>query len=308
MQALAIENEYRNFDLTRNKLPARYQHVSGNRLQPLCRKLGIRYCEAVVGFEDYGYHKYSPVKDGVIVSRQSTPKLMTAIREREKRSEARRRRQEARLQEQHREQEARRQEQHRQRKERKQQTKAGMKWFRDNLIHDIAIDSAVNALFHLNRLAKKLTRGPQRESIYALKNNLVRELYERGYCDRVRLHETTLPERKCYACNGTGEEYSEVFGSDSFDDRCGNCDGTGVYADERVLQFVAFSFMVGGQRYCWHQPRRLVEFDFEECGDVTDFRFDHAGKEVPQPFSPTVAIETLKHSLRWLRNADVESE
>lgn len=103
-KSLAIENKFGNVDLTRTTLSKRYQHVSGKRLQPMCRKLGIRFAEAVVGFEGSRRIGWRPKKDGVIVSVQSADKLRKLIEERdarkrpplspEKRSEQKRRRQE----------------------------------------------------------------------------------------------------------------------------------------------------------------------------------------------------------------------
>ena len=81
--SLAIANGYGNFDLTSKKLPSRYVHVKGKRLQPLCRKLKIKFLEAVVGFEGSRCHGYKPIKNGVIVSKQAAPKLAAAVAARE---------------------------------------------------------------------------------------------------------------------------------------------------------------------------------------------------------------------------------
>jgi hypothetical protein len=50
---LAIVNEYGNVDV-RAGLSKVYQHVRGKNLQPLCRKLGIRFAPAVVDFAGSG--------------------------------------------------------------------------------------------------------------------------------------------------------------------------------------------------------------------------------------------------------------
>jgi len=89
---LAIANEYGNVDLTRCKLPKSYVHVQGPRLQPLCRKLKIKFCEAIVGFDGYGSYdnkRFSPIKDGVVVSVKSEAKLLAAIEERQARTATR---------------------------------------------------------------------------------------------------------------------------------------------------------------------------------------------------------------------------
>lgn len=81
---LAIVNKWGNVDLSKVKLSKRYEHVRGKRLQPLCRKLKIKYCSAIVGWWDGGGF---PIKDGVVVSSISAPKLRQAIMERDKRLE-----------------------------------------------------------------------------------------------------------------------------------------------------------------------------------------------------------------------------
>lgn len=85
-KSLAIENEYGNVDLTITGLSSRYQHIRGQRLQPLCRKLGIKYAEAVVGFVGDRRYGFRPRKDGVVVSSQSADKLRALIDERDARA------------------------------------------------------------------------------------------------------------------------------------------------------------------------------------------------------------------------------
>lgn len=77
---LKIANVYGNVDV-RLGTPKGYEHVRGERLQPLCRKLGIRYAQALVRWG--GTKRYPrPVFDGVVVSKRSTAKLKAAIDER----------------------------------------------------------------------------------------------------------------------------------------------------------------------------------------------------------------------------------
>src|SRR4051812_435883 len=83
---LAIANEYGNVDLTRQRLPKRYRHIPGKRLQPICRKLKIRFCEAVVDFDGNKKYGYRPICDGVVVSAKSAEKLLIAIAIREERA------------------------------------------------------------------------------------------------------------------------------------------------------------------------------------------------------------------------------
>ncbi|MGL4423258.1 MAG: hypothetical protein ACRCZF_21530 [Gemmataceae bacterium] len=91
MRTLKVSNSYGSVDV-RRKLAARYVHVPGPRLQPLCRKLGIRYADALVGFNERGRKArfgYKAVLDGVVVSAKSAPKLRNAIVDREQRSQHR---------------------------------------------------------------------------------------------------------------------------------------------------------------------------------------------------------------------------
>lgn len=81
--SLAIANSHGNFDLSSQKLPARYVHVEGQRLQPLCRKLKIKFLEAVVGVEGSRRYGWRPIKNGVIVSKQAASKLLAVVAARE---------------------------------------------------------------------------------------------------------------------------------------------------------------------------------------------------------------------------------
>lgn len=89
MTKLKCVNEFGNVDLTRQKLGRRYAHVRGKRLQPLCRKLGIKFAEAIVGFDEYRSRCFSPIKDGVVVSARSASKLLAAISARDEQASQR---------------------------------------------------------------------------------------------------------------------------------------------------------------------------------------------------------------------------
>ena len=85
---LKIASVYGTVDV-RDGVPKGYVHVSGERLQPLCRKLKIKFAEALVGFKSSRRFGYSPVLDGVIVSSRSAAKLRTEIAARDARSASR---------------------------------------------------------------------------------------------------------------------------------------------------------------------------------------------------------------------------
>lgn len=80
---LCIANAYGNIE--KHQVPAAYVHVAGLRLQPLCRKLGIKHAPCLVGWT--GFRSYrKPVFDGVVVHRKSEEKLRQAIADREARA------------------------------------------------------------------------------------------------------------------------------------------------------------------------------------------------------------------------------
>jgi hypothetical protein len=79
---LKICNEYGNVEMPP---PRGYTQVKGKRLQPLCRKLGIAFAPAMIGWG--GTKRYpKPLFDGVVVATRSAPKLVSAIAEREARN------------------------------------------------------------------------------------------------------------------------------------------------------------------------------------------------------------------------------
>ncbi len=82
MTTLRIANEYGNIE---TPPPSGYTHVPGKRLQPLCRKLNIRYAPAMVGWAGTRRHP-KPLFDGVVVATKSAPKLLAEIECRSKRN------------------------------------------------------------------------------------------------------------------------------------------------------------------------------------------------------------------------------
>lgn len=79
---LAIANGYGNVDVT-GGVPAGYAHVRGARLQPLCRRLGIRHAAALVGWAKRSRrYPARPVLDGVVVAARSAERLRRAVDER----------------------------------------------------------------------------------------------------------------------------------------------------------------------------------------------------------------------------------
>jgi hypothetical protein len=85
---LKIANGYGNVDV-RGGVPGGYVHVPGERLQPLCRKLKIKFAPALIDFTGKRRYGYSPVLDGVVVSSRSAPKLLAELEARQQRSSKR---------------------------------------------------------------------------------------------------------------------------------------------------------------------------------------------------------------------------
>lgn len=232
MKPFAIVNEYGNFDLAHNKLPKRYVHISGLRLQPLCRSLGIRYCDAVVEFEQYRTGCYTPVKDGVIVTAASESKLRAAIADRESRTTKAKRRAEV------------------SKKRKSEEFEQSLRVRPSVEVFTIGCQS----LFKLNRIAKLRACDDFRDAIYYAKSHWINALYEYGFCDRCERHETQTKQRLCFGC---------IDGVDHDGRECERCDGTGIFAESQTLQYIVFSFNVDGTRYTWHQPRESVIFEFQ---------------------------------------------
>lgn len=88
---LKVANRFGNVDVRQRRSKA-YVHVEGERLQPLCRKLGINYAQALVGFVERGRrgkYGYSPLFNGVVVSVRTASKLLQTVKEREERAATR---------------------------------------------------------------------------------------------------------------------------------------------------------------------------------------------------------------------------
>lgn len=76
----SLKSAWDNIDV-RSGLPAEVTHVSGQRLQPLCRKLQIEFAVALVGWG--GTRRYpKPEFDGVVVLKRDARKLKAEIKKR----------------------------------------------------------------------------------------------------------------------------------------------------------------------------------------------------------------------------------
>lgn len=154
-----------------------------------------------------------------------------------------------------------------------------------------ALPLACEGLFSLNRYAKhRSCPRSRRDTIYELKNRFVELVYRQGYCIECYEHQQSLPEQRCFGCDGTG----------TYDggQACHECGGDGVYQAAKVLTLVCFRFDVLGRTYCWHQPNDLVTFEYRVTADSSRWQpEDNDEKTVLMDASQLAGAEEL---LRWI--------
>lgn len=125
-------------------------------------------------------------------------------------------------------------------------------WLKANQKSTLVMD----AMFHLNHEVKGYpSRSRYAAAVYALKNELIKWLYENGYCVHVTKERQTF---ECWDCGGTGSDGWHDY------DQCLKCDGTGIYREHVLYRFV---FEYNGRRYIWHQPSGLVTWSVELSND-----------------------------------------
>lgn len=110
------------------------------------------------------------------------------------------------------------------------------------------VAAAARSIWQLNRTAKSM-HGDDSRPIYFLKNLLLEHWYKQGHCIGATIIRQNL---ECWSCDGTGWHWTG--------DYCWKCDGTGIYRSILLYQFV---FMIAGRRYCWHQPKDLVDWSVQ---------------------------------------------
>jgi hypothetical protein len=117
-----------------------------------------------------------------------------------------------------------------------------------------ALPDACNHLFNLNRYAKrKSCSASHKRDIYLVKDDLIRLLYQLGYCDECYRHTYELAGQICHRCYGAG--------SDRSGQKCGRCRGYGC-RPTRTACLVVFHFIVNKKPFTWHQPEEKVPFSF----------------------------------------------
>ncbi len=121
----------------------------------------------------------------------------------------------------------------------------GWQLFFQALREEHSLATAAEWMYRLNVFARCKGRHTVVDQIYDLKNELIKQLYQRGYAREVLLHKQ---KRLCRSCGGTGEHWNG--------EPCFRCDN-GVYA---VTELYAFRFEIGGRCYKWHQLKKLVDY------------------------------------------------
>lgn len=132
--------------------------------------------------------------------------------------------------------------------------------------YGVSINVAAKAMFRLNRAAKG---SIQADSIYKLKNAMVKWLYQNGYCADVGLDRQDLV---CFRCEGSGKEPYHWYDDDEFQGDCERCGGSGIYATHYLYVFV---FKIIGEGYIWRQPQKLVDWPVELSSDAVVREYDN---------------------------------
>lgn len=149
------------------------------------------------------------------------------------------------------------------------------------------VQGAARAMYTLNRHVAALPDTKERRWIYTIKTIFIRWLYQHGYCLEVVPEQQTLP---CHTCAGSGKWYNG--------DECYRCGGTGIYQQHILYQF---TFDVNGQRYVWHQPKSIVNWEVKlDTWDST--RYEPSGERARLGDGQTSAFYLLMVGVFLVRN------
>jgi hypothetical protein len=104
----------------------------------------------------------------------------------------------------------------------------------------LSLVSICDDAFALNILTReKRLKLMNYRAFYMLKNELIKYLYQHGYCVEVLEH---MQQLECWTCEGEG---------------CARCDDTGIY---RTIYLYAFIFRVQGKLFKWHQLQNKCDY------------------------------------------------
>lgn len=139
--------------------------------------------------------------------------------------------------------------------------------------------SMCESAFALNVLVReRRLRAVRREHFYALKNELVKYLYQHGYAVEVKEQKQ---EHECWTCGGDP-------------DGCYRCNYTGVY---RTVRFYAFVFRVDGKTFKWHQIQNYCDYPVE----LTEAEVSSYSEPAPRTdLKPSERLEALLLAQLWV--------
>lgn len=180
-----------------SEVPTGLDHVQGARLQPLCRKLGIQYANAITGW-DGGRFGSKPLHDGVVVMAECATRLRNALVEREQRSAVRYEREK-------RKQEQEDQKQEVERAERLEQKRAS---FRERFprVSDVVLEQHINGkqIFEtVEEIPFNILSGQEIEDLHLTPLSECALLLTDAGATAVPLYTATLPPDEL---NGTADE------------------------------------------------------------------------------------------------------
>lgn len=139
-----------------------------------------------------------------------------------------------------------------------------------------ALPDAAQAMLDLNGYCMSdRCRESEMDHIYNLKYGFIRYLYKEGFSTNAGVHWIERPALLCSGCDGFG---------------CDKCGQTGEYREADYIEYVVFHFNVDGVSFRWHQPRWIIDYDFE----ITN----------PNPPMPDVSMRNLQIETKTFRKAE----
>lgn len=253
-------NQYGNIDV-RKGISKRYYHLKQAtygkiQIKSVCKAL---HCPSVPAMTDFykKYGRWHPVIDGIVVPARFEELLLKEIRARLVRQE--------------------------ERQKRDPNARHFLKFEKQYGSPDNALVDAAQAMFDLNRYAKICERKAEISTIYSLKNQFIRLLYDLGKCVSAQKHIQQTEEKECWGCEGDG---------------CERCDDTGIYKKAGTIAYYSLAFEIEGKRFAWHQPEDSVLYRIaltEEDAPMPDLN------DMPRPVGEWGAnITKAKALVRWV--------
>jgi hypothetical protein len=152
-----------------------------------------------------------------------------------------------------------------------------------------ALRPAAEALFSLNRYSKWDTCPlVRRTELYSLKLKVLHVFHELSLAQTIRIQSATDVAIDCDICQASGHDWRGQ--------ACRHCDGRGHRLGLGRLEFVSFDFVIDGQLFRWHLPRKSaswteqIEAPEEQPGESRGWQPGGA-EEKPIQLSPEQFLE-----------------